>query len=1053
MAVITSATTGLYGTGATWVGGVAPVEGDSVVIACTSTGLETFSTDATGYIVGSTVIILTGTVLAGSYVVGETVQFGSTDPNYYTITAWVSATKTLTISPLIVAIPAVATVVKCRGHKVTVDGTYTGGDDTATAFTVNGTLFASRTVNNTLIVKGLIQTAATVSATIDRGRNSLSDPIPTGITSRLTLNKSAAMANYKYGLFVADSSNFYSGGVARTRNTTTTASLAASGTSVTVADATNWAVNDWVVFAETTGTTTQYDRRQIATITPGAGTTATITFTAVTFAHASGCPVGNFTSNVIIDNFNTTNPAYICFRSSTLANNRREVNNTTFEYVGSDTSNTAARVFISSSTLATTTPFLSFSGNSFYNGNNTTALFISAINSTTPLSNLAFFTDAGLSGAQSYAANGSSMTIDNSVYYYNAGPCHQSAFSQAGQSFTISNSKLWASGSHNCSHQNGDGASYTNCQFHSSAAGVGLCGASSGTTYYTNCSIGSSDLPGTTSFGYFAANILGGASTGSHLLTNCKFGSPTLAGLLNQSITGNLWNLYVVNKNQSVIAQEYYTNAGLMVRDNSTFNRSPSSEKFAPQTASRAFARTYTVPAPNNTARRVIGYLRYDANYTNVTPPSVTLSGLGITPVTYTAGASVNTWYQFDLSATQTSGADGNLTLTVTGQSTATTGFYWLDGIVDAPFITTSRHYGFIFDSLIYRTVNSVIQQTNEATVGAYTGIAINHGTQTITVTSNHTAREIYDYCYYNLCQTANLSQAEFFTSTDGINFTSTYNMTLNGGNITGTGTINLGSKVLTRAGSESSTLPITYNSGAAALVNVAVSGLISNSKIRIYNTTDSTVVYDGASGGVSYSAPLIWTANKTLTLTVESVSGATAYQTFNQSSTLTITGCTFVANQLPDTIYNSNAVDGSTITEWSADTTNIRLNATADTTFQRMYAFYVYAKSNDANGRAKLSNVIIAQDTVNYLVNTAYGSLKLSDPTAATVYRVSGAYMYRDDGANLVYATGATGVLILDMGKGYTANSTNIFADLAVINTGVQKASKFIPHSADLPY
>ena len=60
--------------------------------------------------------------MAGSYVIGECVQFDN-DPNYYQITNWVDGTKVLTVTPLIVAIPAVATLVMTRGHKVTVAGT------------------------------------------------------------------------------------------------------------------------------------------------------------------------------------------------------------------------------------------------------------------------------------------------------------------------------------------------------------------------------------------------------------------------------------------------------------------------------------------------------------------------------------------------------------------------------------------------------------------------------------------------------------------------------------------------------------------------------------------------------------------------------------------------------------------------------------------------------------------------------------------------------------------------------------------------------------------
>ena len=42
---------------------------------------------------------------------------------------------------------------------------------------------------------------------------------------------------------------------------------------------------------------------------------------------------------------------------------------------------------------------------------------------------------------------------------------------------------------------------------------------------------------------------------------------------------------------------------------------------------------------------------------------------------------------------------------------------------------------------------------------------------------------------YYDLCQTANLDEPEYYTTTDGIAYTTTYNI-VNNGAITGSGTI-----------------------------------------------------------------------------------------------------------------------------------------------------------------------------------------------------------------------------------------------------------------------
>lgn len=88
-----------------------------------------------------------------------------------------------------------------------------------------------------------------------------------------------------------------------------------------------------------------------------------------------------------------------------------------------------------------------------------------------------------------------------------------------------------------------------------------------------------------------------------------------------------------------------------------------------------------------------------------------------------------------------------------------------------------------------YQIENSFITQTTEATVSAYTGISIDHGTNTITLSTDHTIQEVYDYVYYNLTLNANLSEPEYFTTTDGVTFNTTYSI-VNNADLSGTGNI-----------------------------------------------------------------------------------------------------------------------------------------------------------------------------------------------------------------------------------------------------------------------
>lgn len=677
MATITSATSGNYGTGATWMGGIAPVEGDKVIIARTSTALETFSTDVTGYAIGATAITLTGAVVAGSYVIGESVQFGS-DPNYYKITNWVSGTKVLTVEPLIIAIPSSATLVKAKGHVVVVDGTYICGDDTTTALTVNGTITPSRTVNSSFRMKGDIQMAASIAATLDWGKRSVNSPIPLGITAELILNYSAAMANYKYGLFIGEGANVSFCGVTRKRNTVTTSSLSALDVSVDVADITGWAVNDWVIIGETTGIMAQYDRKQIVTVTPTTGTAGTITFSAVTYAHATGAPIGNFSSNVTVKSHNTTNPAYFCNRYTTTAsNNRREIDYTTFEYVGSDSSLTSTKVWVSSGLSTEANPLRTFESCSFYQGNNSVGLFMSQFNTTTVFRDIAFFSDISFGGGCVYTAAGTYIQLEDSVFYYMRCIGHASGFSQGGQGATFRRCKFWANGSNfSSSIVNGSGIEYIDCQWHSTEpTGTAFCFLGSGDATYTTCSFGGSDLPGTPACGYLLDAGYTSGQVGSFRFNDCRFMNPATSFYRRITIANPKYISYISNKNLDPLVQEIYTPNGTIIRDNTSKISGVTSLKMTPSSATNALTFTLQIPAPTGKKVGVSGYLWRDTANTT----TVTLSGLGITPSVYTASGSLSANEQFFVSGTQVTGTDGILTLTIS--TTGASGNLWVDAV------------------------------------------------------------------------------------------------------------------------------------------------------------------------------------------------------------------------------------------------------------------------------------------------------------------------------------------------------------------------------------
>ena len=181
------------------------------------------------------------------------------------------------------------------GHTVTVDGTYSAGDDTATAIQVFGTLKASRSVSSLLTVRGKL--FITTGGTLDYGTQA--DPIPSGVTAFIAGNDSAVQANNKWGI-ETDTANNWAGfrmwGASKTLRTQVSVAALSTDTTITVADATGWQVNDIIVFDGTLAENILNSSRTVK-ITAITGNNVTIS-TSLGFASPVGRQVINITRNV-----------------------------------------------------------------------------------------------------------------------------------------------------------------------------------------------------------------------------------------------------------------------------------------------------------------------------------------------------------------------------------------------------------------------------------------------------------------------------------------------------------------------------------------------------------------------------------------------------------------------------------------------------------------------------------------------------------------------------------------------------------------------------------
>jgi len=229
------------------------------------------------------------------------------------------------------------------------------------------------------------------------------------------------------------------------------------------------------------------------------------------------------------------------------------------------------------------------------------------------------------------------------------------------------------------------------------------------------------------------------------------------------------------------------------------------------------------------------------------------------------------------------------------------------------------------------------------------------------------------------------------------------------------------------------------YTDSTGVNVGVAVSGLVAGSRIQIYNVTNSLETDNQIVAGTSFFRYGVYTADKTYRLRVTYQNGVTCYDEYESSGTFGSSGIAFSVAQAACTVYNANATDGSTVTEFTADYPNVQVDVSDPdgvTSVQRLYAWYHY-EITTADGIRNFFKGMTATDTANYQINVGVVDLRLDNVLTAPV-KVFGGYLFRDDGTTVIAPT--SGSIQMDPSKAYIANSGTITASLARIepNTGL---------------
>ncbi len=201
------------------------------------------------------------------------------------------------------------------------------------------------------------------------------------------------------------------------------------------------------------------------------------------------------------------------------------------------------------------------------------------------------------------------------------------------------------------------------------------------------------------------------------------------------------------------------------------------------------------------------------------------------------------------------------------------------------------------------------------------------------------------------------------------------------------------------------------------------VTNLLAGSRVQIYNEDTSTELFNaivaGTSTSLSYYNGVTVSAGDTVRIRVSKL----GHLPQTLLAIATATGFAATASQQTDAIYVANGIDGSTVTEFTADYPNVQLDISDSdgvTTVQRVYAWLRHTETSEQGIRLWF-DAITPTDEVNYLIDATQVNLKL-DNTSASPVAVGGGRMYRSDTATVIAAT--SGSIQMDPFRVYVTES-----------------------------
>jgi len=195
------------------------------------------------------------------------------------------------------------------------------------------------------------------------------------------------------------------------------------------------------------------------------------------------------------------------------------------------------------------------------------------------------------------------------------------------------------------------------------------------------------------------------------------------------------------------------------------------------------------------------------------------------------------------------------------------------------------------------------------------------------------------------------------------------------------------------------------------SVATASIGGILTGSKVRIYNETTATESYIGTPGTSytdTYTDGTTYTAGDVINVRIHK----RGYLTYETTVVASASGWTVSASQIEDEIYTALAIDGSAVTGFAADYANDEVNVTVASNFNiaDMYAWWSYNLESD-DGIRQFVGGITGLDIGNFRINNDIVDIYIDNTTATNIRQLDNRRIFRKDEAYPVKSSGGGGI------------------------------------------